>query len=674
MPGPFRAHPANARFAPSSPLYCGPMGILAFDSTDTAVQTAIDIATPLVGALIGVLAGVVLAFVVGIASRLLFRRSRVISAMLRRARGATYWTAMVWGAYIGAKIALIDQSVSAATNASRITLLQRILFLLAIAMTTWLAYSAAWVVQDAARLRSSADQGRARRFETQAQVLRRALQAIIVIVGIFWALFTFPETQKVVGGVLASAGVISVIAGLAAQATLGNVFAGIQLAFTDAIRVGDVVVVGVNKDQGAIEEITLTYVVVRVWDERRLIIPSSQFATNQFENWTRRATRQLGTLELTLDWAAPVAQIRERVEHLLLSTDLWDGRTWNVQVTGSDRDSVTVRVLVSAKDSGSLWDLRCYLREKLISWLATDEAWTRPTARYQEYTAVTVQHDPSREMVARLATELSGIAGGDTAAGTPGTDEGGADLVGGQASSADGGSDAGAQTRVADAAVDAVHAARLTASRRKAKRARRHKLQARQRDVAEGRSPAATPSASAAGGERTRVFTPQELQVIAQRFEDQEPATGSGGTSEVRPGRDAVVRDGGPVSSPRVVRRSVAEELKLPPRPLGMDIADSPDSGTAVFPPTATAGGRGERLYSGSPDAEERSRIFDGPGEEAIAEREEAARANARKGGTLGTGGTGKTAGDGEAAGTAGTDATTPAGEGRTHPDGASRG
>lgn len=645
MPGPFRAHPANARFAPSSPLYCGPMGILAFDSTDTAVQTAIDIATPLVGALIGVLAGVVLAFVVGIASRLLFRRSRVISAMLRRARGATYWTAMVWGAYIGAKIALIDQSVSAATNASRITLLQRILFLLAIAMTTWLAYSAAWVVQDAARLRSSADQGRARRFETQAQVLRRALQAIIVIVGIFWALFTFPETQKVVGGVLASAGVISVIAGLAAQATLGNVFAGIQLAFTDAIRVGDVVVVGVNKDQGAIEEITLTYVVVRVWDERRLIIPSSQFATNQFENWTRRATRQLGTLELTLDWAAPVAQIRERVEHLLLSTDLWDGRTWNVQVTGSDRDSVTVRVLVSAKDSGSLWDLRCYLREKLISWLATEEAWTRPTARFQEYTPVTVQHDPSREMVARLATELSGIAGGDAAGEAPGTDEGGTALVAGQAPPAGGG--VGAETRVADGVIDAVHAARLTAARRKAKRVRRQKLQARQRDAAEGRSPAATPSASAAGGERTRVFTPQELQVIAQRFEDQEPATGSGGTSGVRPGRDGVVRDGGPVSSPRVVRRSVAEELKLPPRPLGMDIADSPDSGTAVFPPTATAGGRGERLYSGSPDAEERSRIFDGPGEEAIAEREEAARAKARKGSAPEkdeAGGTGKTA------------------------------
>lgn len=613
------------------------MGILAGDNTDTAVQTAIDMATPLVGALIGVVVGVVVAFVLGIALRVLFKRSKVISAMLRRARAASYWAAMVWGAYIGAKIALIDQSVSTAANASRITLLQRIFFLAAIAMTTWLAYSAAWVVQDAARLRTTADQGRARRFETQAQVLRRALQALIVVVGIFWALFTFPETQKIVGGVLASAGVISVVAGLAAQSTLGNVFAGIQLAFTDAIRVGDVVVVGKNNDQGAIEEITLTYIVVRVWDERRLIIPSSEFATNQFENWTRRASRQLGTIELRLDWAAPVAQIREHVEHLLMSTDLWDGRTWNVQVTDSDSDSVTVRVLVSAKDSGSLWDLKCYLREKLISWLATEEAWTRPTVRYQEYTAVTVQHDPSREMVARLATELSGIAGGDTAGGPRNTDEGGPALVDGQEAPA--GGDAGAETRVAEGVVDAVHAARLTAARRKAKRARRHRLAARQRDTAEGRPPEPAAVVPVEADERTRVFTPEELHDIAQRFDGEGPAGDAPDRSVAREEAAGAPEPTPHGTAPRVVRRSVAEELRVPPHPLQTQAPDSSDSGTAVFPPVTTAGGRGERLYSGSPDAEERSKIFDGPGEDVLAEREETARVNARKGGTLGTGG-----------------------------------
>lgn len=625
------------------------MGILAGDSTDTAVQTAINIATPLVGGLIGVAAGIIAAFVLGIALRVLFKRSKVISAMLRRARGATYWATMVWGAYIGVQIALIDQSVSTAANASRITLLQRILFLLAIAMTTWLAYSAAWVVQDAARLRTNADQGRAMRFETQAQVLRRAIQALIVVIGIFWALFTFPETQKIVGGVLASAGVISVVAGLAAQSTLGNVFAGIQLAFTDAIRVGDVVVVGTNNDQGAIEEITLTYIVVRVWDERRLIIPSSEFATNQFENWTRRATRQLGTIELKLDWAAPVAQIREHVEHLLLATDLWDGRTWNVQVTASDRDSVTVRVLVSAKDSGSLWDLKCYLREKLISWLATDEAWTRPLVRYQQYDAVTVERDPSHEMVARLATELSGIAAGDTAGGTPASDEGGPALVDGRAP-AEGGV-AGAETKLAEGMVDAVHAARLTAARRKAKRARRRKLAARQRDTAEGRSSDDATPLPETEDERTRVFTPEELHAISERYD-------GAGTASAEPGATQTTQaaPAGTVATPHlateiraVVRRSLAEELKVPPQELEAGSTDPSDSGTAVFPPVTTAGGRGERLYSGSPDAEERSRIFEGPGEDVLAEREKVAEINARKGGPLGTSG-----------GTAGNDSGAP--------------
>lgn len=649
------------------------MEILATDtSTDTAVQTAINLATPLVGGVIGVAAGVVVAFVLGIALRVLFKRAKVISAMLRRARGAAYWAAMAWGAYIGVKVALIDQSVSTATNGSRIALLQRILYLLAIAMTTWLVYSAAWVVQDAARLRASADLGRARRFETQAQVLRRALQALIVVVGIFWALFTFPETQKVVGGVLASAGVISVIAGLAAQSSLGNLFAGIQLAFTDAIRVGDVVVVGTNNDQGAIEEITLTYVVVRVWDERRLIVPSSKFATNQFENWTRRATRQLGTVELKLDWAAPVAQIRERVEHLLLSSDLWDGRTWNVQVTDSDKDSVTVRILVSAKDSGSLWDLKCFLREKLISWLATDEAWTRPLLRHQEFTAVTVQHDPSREMVARLATELSGIAGSDTAAGTQKPDEGGAALVDGRVPPADGAT--GTETKVAEGMIDAVHAARLTAARHKAKRARRRKLAARQREGAEGRATGASESSDSSApvpapveaDERTRVFTAEELQAITRRYDeavraragaDGQPAQAGPATARVaapeaagatRAEADADAGAGGVDASETVshgvVRRSVAEELKVPVRPLqgATPAASDTDTGggTAVLPQvTTTGGGRGERLYSGSPDAEERSEIFRGPGDEVLAEREKTAERNAKKGGPLGTAG-----------------------------------
>lgn len=384
---------------------------MAADTGDQAVQSALNVAYLVLGVAIGVVAGIVLAFVISLLVRAALGRTRIVSALLRRTRGPFYWALIAWGALLGFNIALnIDlQGADASTvqAASWVSFGHDLLRVLAIAATTWVLYAAMWVVEDAARLRHAADGGVSRRFETQAQVLRRLLQALVVLVGIATVvLITFPGAQRAVSTLLASAGVVSVIAGLAAQSTLGNVFAGIQLAFTDAIRVGDVVVVGENQDSGAIEEITLTYVVVRVWDERRLIMPSTEFASKPFENWTRRAARQLGTIELTLDWAAPMAQIRDKVEHLLLATDLWDGRTWSVQMTDSDATSVTVRVLVSAKDSGALWDLRCYLRENLISWISSEEAWARPVERYQPQDTVTVTHDTSREVVARLALSL----------------------------------------------------------------------------------------------------------------------------------------------------------------------------------------------------------------------------------------------------------------------------
>ena len=156
------------------------------------------------------------------------------------------------------------------------------------------------------------------------------------------------------------------IFGLAAQQTLGNVFAGLQLAFTDAIRMGDVVIASDKQETGSVEEITLSYVVVRIWDERRLIIPCRYFTQTPFENWTRRAAAQLGTVELKLDWSAPMTLIRTKVEQLLTATDLWDGRTWAVQITDSDEYTVTVRILVSAANSGNLNDLRAYLREQVL--------------------------------------------------------------------------------------------------------------------------------------------------------------------------------------------------------------------------------------------------------------------------------------------------------------------
>ena len=178
---------------------------------------------------------------------------------------------------------------------------------------------------------------------------------MVWILGFAAVLFTFPGAQQALTTVLASAGIVSVIAGLAAQSTLGNVFAGLQLAFTDAIRVDDIVVVGDKGTMGVVEEITLTYVVLHIWDDRRLIVPSSKFTSSAFENWTRKATKLLGTVEIYTDWAVPVAVVRQKVEQLLNSTDLWDRRSWAVQVTDSTDQTVTVRVSLSASNSGNLW-------------------------------------------------------------------------------------------------------------------------------------------------------------------------------------------------------------------------------------------------------------------------------------------------------------------------------
>ena len=177
---------------------------------------------------------------------------------------------IIWGAYLGEVFAVWGGRATY-PNGVIIEIAIHVLLILGIVATTWVVRASLWILEDAARIRQEADGGGSRRFETQAQVLRRLGQLIVLIVGLCFVAFTFPGARQGIATVLASAGIISVVAGLAAQSTLGNVFAGVQLAFTDAIRVGDVVVAGPKNESGAIEEITLSYVVVRIWDERRLL-------------------------------------------------------------------------------------------------------------------------------------------------------------------------------------------------------------------------------------------------------------------------------------------------------------------------------------------------------------------------------------------------------------------
>jgi small-conductance mechanosensitive channel len=224
-----------------------------------------------------------------------------------------------------------------------------------------------------------ADNRVARRVRTQVLVLRRLGHVIIAIVTVSAILLTFPGAQTLGASLLASAGLVSVVAGIAAQSALANVFAGMQLAFSDAIRVDDVVIA--DGEWGRIEEITLTYVVLSIWDERRLVLPSTYFTTTPFQNWTRSGSELLGAVEFDLDWNVSPSDLRVELDRVLAKSDLWDRRTSNVQVTDATGGYVRVRVLVSAGSSGNLWDLRCLVREQLVEWLQVKSAESLPRTR-----------------------------------------------------------------------------------------------------------------------------------------------------------------------------------------------------------------------------------------------------------------------------------------------------
>ncbi len=219
----------------------------------------------------------------------------------------------------------------------------------------------------------------ARRRRTQVLVLRRLTVAVVVLVTLGAVMLTFPGVRAVGASVLASAGLISVVAALAAQSMLANVFAGMQLAFSDAIRLDDAVIV--EEEWGWIEEITLSYVVVRLWDDRRMVLPCTYFTTTPFQNWTRHSSELLGVVELDLDFGVDTDAMRLELERLLPLTDLWDGRTQVLQVTDAVGGFARVRVLVSAADASLLFDLRCHVREELVRWLRTDDPAGLPRQR-----------------------------------------------------------------------------------------------------------------------------------------------------------------------------------------------------------------------------------------------------------------------------------------------------
>lgn len=223
------------------------------------------------------------------------------------------------------------------------------------------------------------DNLRSRKYQTQFNILERILVFLIVIVGFGLILMLFDDVRRIGISLFASAGIAGIIIGFAAQRIIGTVIAGIQIAITQPIRIDDVVII--ENEWGRIEEITLTYVVVSIWDKRRLIVPTTYFFEKPFQNWTRTSSEILGTVFIYTDYNVPFGELRKELTRLLESNPLWDKKVNVLQVTDAKERSLEIRALMSAKDSGTAWDLRVFIREKLIEFLQKNYPDSLPKTR-----------------------------------------------------------------------------------------------------------------------------------------------------------------------------------------------------------------------------------------------------------------------------------------------------
>lgn len=249
-------------------------------------------------------------------------------------------------------------------------LLQHVGDLSLIAVVAWLLSATIYGFQELVLQRydvTASDNLKARAVSTQVNVLIKIAMVLILIITGAAMLMTFDKVRQVGMSLLASAGIAGIIIGFAAQRSLATFIAGIQIAITQPIRLDDVVIV--EGEWGRIEEITLTYVVVCIWDLRRLVLPITYFLEKPFQNWTRVSADLLGTVTLHCDYRVPVAAVRAELQHILAGTDLWDGKASGLVVLDATDKTVVLRALVSAKNSGDVWDLRCLVREKLVEFL-----------------------------------------------------------------------------------------------------------------------------------------------------------------------------------------------------------------------------------------------------------------------------------------------------------------
>ncbi|MDO8409283.1 MAG: mechanosensitive ion channel [Phenylobacterium sp.] len=304
----------------------------------------------------------------------------LVARMIRRSLRSkdVYWSTLVAKLRRPTRLAALILGLAAAASFAQlgdggVAALRRMLGLGFVALVGWSALTALdiWSLLYVRGLKLDAEDNLlARKHVTQTKILTRTAGTLIVVLTMGAALMTFPGVRQYGISLLASAGAAGIIAGLALQPFLTNLIAGVQIATTQPIRIDDAVIV--ENEWGQIEEITSTYVVVRLWDWRRMVLPLTYFIQQPFQNWTRETASLIGTTMLYVDYTAPIDVLRAKLEEIAKASPLWDGNVVNLAVTDASERTMQVRCLVSARNAPTTFDLRCEVREKMIAFLQTE--------------------------------------------------------------------------------------------------------------------------------------------------------------------------------------------------------------------------------------------------------------------------------------------------------------
>ncbi|MGA3307218.1 MAG: mechanosensitive ion channel domain-containing protein [Xanthobacteraceae bacterium] len=358
-------------------------GTLSF-AAEWAVSAAL-----LIGA--AVAAWLLHAAILALVRRLLRQRRPFLRSVLGATKGPTRLGLLLLALAIALPTAPLGPDIKG--------ILARCLGLAFICLLGWIAVTALHIAADIylRRFRLDVEDNlQARTQVTQVRVLLHVLDAVIVLVTVGFALMTFDAVRQFGVTLFASAGVAGIIGGFAARPVLANFLAGVQIAVAQPIRIDDAVIV--ENEWGNVEDITFSYVIVKLWDLRRMIVPLSYFIEKPFQNWTRTGGELIGTVFLYVDHTAPVEAIRKKLMEIASQSKLWNGQVVNLQVSDCKETTIELRALVSANNASAVWDLRCEVREKLIDFLQREHPSALPRRRYEAAEKTALQSDEAREV------------------------------------------------------------------------------------------------------------------------------------------------------------------------------------------------------------------------------------------------------------------------------------